>query len=62
MRPPAGHPLTTAQADVVNRGYGGYYTPWLVKWALPDMFSSPRPLLAIIFLGLKDSLQKNAAG
>lgn len=50
------------QADVLNRGFGGYYTPWMVKYMLDDLFAAHNPKMAIIFLGLKDSMTKDVTG
>lgn len=50
------------QADVVNRGFGGFYTPWFVDYMLDDLFDVKNPTLAILFLGVKDSLTQAVTG
>jgi isoamyl acetate esterase len=50
------------KADIINRGFGGFYTTWLVDYMLPQLFGAAHPTLAILFLGLKDSLTPAAAG
>jgi hypothetical protein len=53
--------ILISQANVINRGFGGYYTPWMVKWMLGDIFTASNPRLAIFFLGLKDSMTEYVA-
>jgi hypothetical protein len=50
------------QADVVNRGFGGYFTSWFVDYMLDDLFNVANPTMAVLFLGTKDTLTKEVSG
>lgn len=50
------------QADVLNRGFGGFFTPWMVDYMLPSLFDAAHPTMAVIFLGVKDSLTQAVSG
>lgn len=50
------------QADVVNRGFGGYFTSWFVDYMLDDLFNVPNPTMAVLFLGTKDTLTREVSG
>jgi hypothetical protein len=47
---------------VINRGFGGYFTSWLVDYTLDQLFAEAHPTLAILFLGTKDTLTRAVAG
>jgi hypothetical protein len=50
------------QADVINRGFGGYFTSWIVDYMLDDLFNVANPTMAILFLGTKDTLTQAVSG
>ncbi len=51
-----------AQADVINRGFGGYQTSWLAMMG-PALFAGiTQPRLLLLFVGLKDSKLQSMAG
>jgi hypothetical protein len=50
------------QADVINRGFGGFFTPWFVNYMLDTLFDAANPTMAIFFLGVKDSLTQAVSG
>eukprot|EP00879_Flechtneria_rotunda_P032377 GHRR01035574.1.p1 GENE.GHRR01035574.1~~GHRR01035574.1.p1 ORF type:complete len:122 (+),score=29.63 GHRR01035574.1:463-828(+) len=52
----------TRKADVINRGFGGFYTPWFVDYMLDTLFDATNPTMAVFFLGVKDSLTLAVAG
>lgn len=54
--------LPCAQADVINRGFGGYYTPWIVKYLLDELFDVANPTMVLLFLGTKDTLTQGVTG
>jgi hypothetical protein len=54
--------LVYAQADIINRGYGGFFTSWFVDYMLDSLFNVGSPTLGIIFLGVKDSLTPAVSG
>jgi hypothetical protein len=47
---------------VVNRGFGGYFTGWLVDYTLEQLFNVANPTMAILFLGTKDTLTQAVSG
>jgi lysophospholipase L1-like esterase len=58
--------LYTRRADVLNRGFGGFLTEWLAdpETMLPSLFPpacEARAKLAIVFLGVKDSVTEKAS-
>lgn len=46
----------------MNRGFGGFFTPWMVDYMLPSLFDAANPTMAVIFLGVKDSLTQAVSG
>jgi len=54
------HPIP--QADVVNRGFGGYFTSWFTDYMLDDLFDVGNPTFVILFLGTKDTLTQAVSG
>jgi hypothetical protein len=50
------------QADVVNRGFGGYFTSWFVDYMLEDLFNVANPTMVVLFLGTKDTLTPAVSG
>ncbi|WIA29823.1 hypothetical protein OEZ86_012294 [Tetradesmus obliquus] len=50
------------KADIINRGYGGFFTSWFVDFMLDSLFNVGNPALGIIFLGVKDSLTPAVSG
>lgn len=54
--------LVCHQADIINRGYGGFFTSWFVDYMLDSLFNVGNPTLAILFLGVKDSLTPAVSG
>ena len=46
---------------MLNRGYGGYETRYLATYMLPDLFDVARPQMAVLFVGVKDTLMPYAA-
>jgi hypothetical protein len=55
-------PHSLMQADVVNRGFGGYYTSWFVDYMLGELFNVANPTCAVLFLGTKDTLTRGVSG
>lgn len=58
--------LYTRRADVLNRGFGGFLTEWMAdpETMLPTLFPpkcESRTRLAIVFLGVKDSVTETAS-
>jgi lysophospholipase L1-like esterase len=58
--------LYTRRADVLNRGFGGFLTQWIANpdTMLPSIFPpacEERTKLAIVFLGVKDSVTEEAS-
>jgi lysophospholipase L1-like esterase len=58
--------LYTRRADVLNRGFGGFLTEWMAdpNTMLPTLFPpacESRTKLAIVFLGVKDSVTEKAS-
>lgn len=47
---------------MVNRGFGGYFTSWLVDYMLEELFNVANPALAVLFLGTKDTLTPAVSG
>ncbi|KAF8073249.1 PLP3B [Scenedesmus sp. PABB004] len=53
----------TRKADIINRGFGGFYTPWFTDYGmLGSLWAAANPTLGIIFLGVKDSITQAVAG
>ena len=52
---------TKKKADVLNRGFGGYETRYLATYMLKDLFDVAHPRMAVIFVGVKDTLMPYAA-
>jgi hypothetical protein len=50
------------QADIINRGFGGFFTSWFADFMLDSLFNVGNPTLGIIFLGVKDSLTPAVSG
>ncbi|KIZ05501.1 hypothetical protein MNEG_2456 [Monoraphidium neglectum] len=50
------------KADLINRGFGGYFTNYFVDYMLDSLFDVTNPIMGIAFLGVKDSQVKQAAG
>lgn len=50
------------KADVVNRGFGGYFTSWFTDYMLDDLFDVGNPTFVILFLGTKDTLTQAVSG
>ena len=55
-------PNDNQQADVINRGYGGYYSGYFSYMGSSLFAQVQRPKMAVLFLGVKDSKLKDWAG
>jgi len=56
----------TRRADVLNRGFGGFLTEWIAdpRTMLPSLFPPAcenRTILAVVFLGVKESVTESAS-
>ena len=61
-QPPRPNPPTKPKADVINRGFGGFFTNWLREYMLDELFDVKDPRMGVLFLGVKDSQLKQVAG
>ncbi|KAI8473208.1 MAG: SGNH hydrolase-type esterase domain-containing protein [Monoraphidium minutum] len=50
------------KADLINRGFGGYYTKYFNDYMLGSLFDVTNPIMGVLFLGVKDSMIKAASG
>ena len=55
------HTTKKTKADVLNRGFGGYETRFLATYMLKDLFDVAHPKMAVLFVGVKDTLMPYAA-
>ncbi len=59
------HHRPVSQADVLNRGFGGYTTRWalpMVRDVFPSRTPQEAPILATIFFGANDAALKDKMG